>query len=146
MDNLIFTEVEMIAYESRNYDLNVKSFIILKAKSKTDDKIIELKLPTYTKVDYSAFQAVGLMNNWIKTKDNKPYIHLKDVETRLYTGKNKFNNEFHMIKCFIDKLLVLTAFLNEHEVLIMEEYMDLSAEFSTETKGIHEFKYKPNMV
>ena len=61
MDNLIFTEVEMIAYESRNYDLNVKSFIILKAKSKTDDKIIELKLPTYTKVDYSAFQAVGLV-------------------------------------------------------------------------------------
>ena len=71
MDNLIFTEVEMIAYESRNYDLNVKPFIILKAKSITDDKIIELKLPTYTKVDYSAFQAVGLMNNWIKTKDNK---------------------------------------------------------------------------
>ena len=143
MDNLIFTEVEMIAYESRNYDLCVKSFVTVKAKSKTDDKIIELRFQAYTKVDYSAFQAVGLMNEWIKTKDNKPYIHLKDVETRLYTGKNKFNNEFYMIKCFIDKLLVLTVFLNEHEVLIMQEYMDLSAEFSTETKGIHEFKYKP---
>ena len=146
MDNLIFTEVEMFAYESRNYDLCVKSFVIIKAKSKTDDKIIELKLSAYTKVDYSAFQAVGLMNGWLKTKDNKPYMHLKNVETRLYAGKNKFNNDFHMLKCFVDKMLVLSVFLDEHEVLIMEEYMDLSVEFSIELKGIHEFKYKPEMV
>ena len=146
MDNLIFTEVEMIARESKDLEYYVKSFVIVKAKSKTDDRIIELRLPTYSKVNYSTFQALGLMNNWVKLKDNNPYIHLKNVETRLYKGTNYNGNEFHLLKSFIDKKCVLSTFLDEHEVLIMEEYMDLSAEFSTETKGIHEFKYKPELV
>ncbi len=143
MDNLIFTEVEMIAKENRDYDLYIKSFVTVKAKSKTDDKIIELRLKAYTKVDYSAFQQIGIENNWIKLKDNNQYIHIKDVETRLYTGKNRYNNDFHMLKCYIDKMLVLSVFLDPHELIILKEYMELSAEFSTETKGIHEFKYKP---
>ena len=36
MKSLIFTEVEMIAYKSRNYDFNVKSFIIVKYNDKVD--------------------------------------------------------------------------------------------------------------
>jgi hypothetical protein len=146
MDNLIFTEIEMMANHSSSGDLYVKTFVLLKAKSKTDDKIIEMKLPAYTKVDYSAFQYVGIVNNWIKMKDNKPYIHIKDVETRLYKGINRFNNEFHMLKCFIDSTLVVSVFLDEHEVLIMENYMELNAEFSEATKGIHEFKFKPTVA
>lgn len=145
MDNLIFTEVEMYAKE---YGANflVKSFVTLSFKSKVDDRELTLKLKPYTKIDFSKFQYLGISKNWMKIKNDQGYIHLKDVETRLYKGTNSNGYPYHMLKCFIDKSLVLTVFLSDEEILIMEKYMDMNATFSGETKGIHKFKYEPKSI
>ena len=140
MNNKIYVDVLMQHIETKSGYEYIKTFVIVKAPSKNDNsKTIELKLTPKKALDINDFQYAGIVYNAYDIKNSIETVKLNHVQARLYKG-DYYGRNYYLLKCFIDKHLILSCFLEDTELLMITKYMDINAEFSENLKEKVEFE------
>ena len=140
MNNKIYVDVLMQHIETKGGYEYFKTVVIVKAPSKDDStKTIELKLTPKKSVDNNGFQYAGIVYNAFEIKNNIETVRLNHVQARLYKG-TYYGGEYYLLKCFIDKHLILSCFLEDTELLIFTKYMNIDVGFSDDLKQKVEFE------
>ena len=139
MNNKIYVALQFTYSESKNGYGSVKTTIIVSAKKKGTDKIVEVKLKPYKSIDFEKFQYLGLKYGNIKEKDGILTLSFSQVQTRLYKGINNYG-QFKLLKVFLDEFVVISCFLEPTEITMLDNFMELDAEYSEETKEKVEFE------
>ncbi len=139
MNNKIYVSLQFTYSENKNGYGSVKSTIIVSAKKKGTDKIVEVKLKPYKSIDFEKFQYLGLKYGNIKEKDGILTLSFSQVQARLYKGINNYG-QFKLLKVFLDEFVVISCFLEPTEITMLDNFMELDAEYSEETKEKVEFE------
>lgn len=139
MNNKIYVALQFTYSENKNGYGSVKSTIIVSAKKKGTDKIVEVKLKPYKSIDFEKFQYLGLKYGNIKEKDGILTLSFSQVQARLYKGINNYG-QFKLLKVFLDEFVVISCFLEPTEITMLDNFMELDAEYSEETKEKVEFE------
>lgn len=139
MNNKIYVSLQFTYSENKNGYGSVKTTIIVSAKKKGTDKIVEVKLKPYKSIDFEKFQYLGLKYGNIKEKDGILTLSFSQVQARLYKGINNYG-QFKLLKVFLDEFVVISFFLEPTEITMLDNFMELDAEYSEETKEKVEFE------
>ena len=139
MNNKIYVSLQFTYSENKNGYGSVKSTIIVSAKKKGTDKIVEVKLKPYKSIDFEKFQYLGLKYGNIKEKDGILTLSFSHVQARLYKGNNNYGH-FKLLKVFLDEFVVISCFLEPTEITMLDNFMELDAKYSEETKEKVEFE------
>ena len=139
MNNKIYVSLQFTYSENKNGYGSVKSTIIVSAKKKGTDKIVEVKLKPYKSIDFEKFQYLELKYGNIKEKDGILTLLFSNVQARLYKGINNYG-QFKLLKVFLDEFVVISCFLEPTEITMLDNFMELDAEYSEETKEKVEFE------
>ena len=139
MNNKIYVSLQFIYSENKNGYGSVKTTIKVTAKKKGTDKIVEVKLKPYKSIDFEKFQYLGLKYGNIKEKDGILTLSFSQVQARLYKGNNNYG-QFKLLKVFLDEFVVISCFLEPTEITMLDNFMELGAEYSEETKEKVEFE------
>ncbi len=139
MNNKIYVSLQFTYSENKNGYGSVKTTIKVSAKKKGTDKIVEVKLKPYKSIDFEKFQYLGLKYGNIKEKDGILTLSFSQVQARLYKGINNYG-QFKLLKVFLDEFVVISCFLEPTEITMLDNFMELDAEYSEETKEKVEFE------
>ncbi len=139
MNNKIYVSLYFTYSENKNGYGSVKTTIKVSAKKKGTDKIVEVKLKPYKSIDFEKFQYLGLKYGNIKEKDGILTLSFSQVQARLYKGINNYG-QFKLLKVFLDEFVVISCFLEPTEITMLDNFMELDAEYSKETKEKVEFE------
>lgn len=143
MNNKIYVSVSLMYSENKNGYGSVKTTIKVSAKKKGSDKLVEVKLKPYKPVDFESFQYLAMKYENLKEKDNIATISFSKVQARLYKGINNYG-AYKLLKVFLDEYVVISCFLEPTEITMLDNFMELDAEYSEETKEKVEFEI-PNV-
>ena len=139
MNNKIYVSLQFIYSENKNGYGSVKTTIKVSAKKKGTDKLVEVKLKPYKSIEFEKFQYLGLKYGNIKEKDGILTLSFSKVQARLYKGINNYG-QFKLLKVFLDEFVVISCFLEPTEITMLDNFMELDAEYSEETKEKVEFE------
>lgn len=139
MNNKIYVSLQFTYSENKNGYGSVKTTIKVSAKKKGTDKIVEVKLKPYKSIDFEKFQYLGLKYGNIKEKDGIVTLSFSQVQARLYKCINNYG-QFKLLKVFLDEFVVISCFLEPTEITMLDNFMELDAEYSEETKEKVEFE------
>lgn len=139
MNNKIYVALQFTYSQNKNGYGSVKTTIIVSAKKKGTDKIVEVKLKPYKSIDFEKFQFLGLKYGNIKEKDGILTLSFSKVQARLYKAINNYG-QFKLLKVFLDEFVVISCFLEPTEMTLLDNFMELDAEYSEETKEKVEFE------
>lgn len=139
MNNKIYVSLQFTYSENKNGYGSVKTTIIVSAKKKGTDKIVEVKLKPYKSIDFEKFQYLELKYGNIKEKDGILTLSFRQVQARLYKGINNYG-QFKLLKVFLDEFVLISCFLEPTEITMLDNFMELDAEYSEETKEKVEFE------
>lgn len=127
MDNKILVDLEMNYITTKNGYEYVKTNIYLKGINKITNKEIVLRLKPKKEIDFNHFQYIGLKYSKLD-EASIPTVKLENVEARLYKGKYQ-NKTYYLVKVIIDEKIKLSAFLDDTQILMLNNFVTLAADF-----------------
>lgn len=140
MTNKVYVSVVFRAMVTKNLQSYIKSEIVFKQPRKDDEKkTCELVLKDTKKISDNQFTYLALEYGNLKEFENYGEIKFENVQARLYKGENYYG-KYSYIKVFLDEHIIFTHFLEKDELLIINKFMKLEAEFSEDRKELVQFE------
>lgn len=139
MPNKIYVALQFTYSENKSGYGSVKSTIKVSAKKKNSDSIVDVKLKPLKTLDFDKFQYLVLKYGNAKEKDGLITISFNHVQARLYKGINNYG-PFKLLKVFLCEHIILSCFLDKTQESMLNDFMELNAEYSENTKEMVEFE------
>lgn len=139
MSNKLYVALQFTYSENKNGYGTVKSTIIVSAKKKGTEKMVEAKLKPYKSIDFDSFQYLGMKYGNLKEKEGILTLKFSQVQARLYKGENYYGT-YKLLKVFLDEYVVLSCFLEPTEITMLDQYMEINAEYSEDRKEKVDFE------
>lgn len=140
MTNKIYVTVSFQRIMTRNLQTYVKSEVIISGlKKDNQNKKCEIKIRDTKTISETQFTYLSFLYDNSKEMNNYEEIKFEHVQARLYKGTNNYG-KYYYIKIFMDEKVIFTHFFNKDELLIINKFLDLGADFSEDRKELVEFE------